>query len=114
MQFIVYLSSAPHSYAVFDSATAVSWRKLQKTTLPGALHGRCTHSKAVGTSNHNIPKHLAQLSKLGAQQTNNQQAYISVSSTGHIKAVNTINCIQTVESAITWHPDCRISSPCPT
>ena len=22
--------------------------------------------------------------------------------------------IQTVESAITWHPDCRISSPCPT
>ena len=49
VQVIVYLSSAPHSYAVFDSATAVSWRKLQKTTLPGTLHGRCTHSKAVGT-----------------------------------------------------------------
>ena len=32
-----------------------SWRKLQKTTSPGTLHGRCTHSKAVGTSNHNIP-----------------------------------------------------------
>ena len=52
---MVYLSSAPHSYAVFDSATAVSWRKLQKTTSPGTLHGRCAHSKAVGTSNHNIP-----------------------------------------------------------
>ena len=37
---MVYLSSAPHSYAVFDSATAVSWRKLQKTTSPGTLHGR--------------------------------------------------------------------------
>ena len=55
VQFMIYLSSAPHSYAVFDSATAVSWRKLQKTTSPGTLHGRCTHSKAVGTSNHNIP-----------------------------------------------------------
>ena len=32
-----------------------SWRKLQKTTSPGTLHGRCTRSKAVGTSNHNIP-----------------------------------------------------------
>ena len=55
VQVMVYLPSAPHSYAVFDSATAVSWRKLQKTTSPGTLHGRCTHSKAVGTSNHNIP-----------------------------------------------------------
>ena len=55
VQVMVYLSSAPHSYAVFDSATAVSWRKLQKRTSPGTLHGRCTHSKAVGTSNHNIP-----------------------------------------------------------
>ena len=52
---MVYLSSAPHSYVVFDSATAVSWRKLQKTTSPGTLHRRCTHSKAVGTSSHNIP-----------------------------------------------------------
>ena len=52
---MVYLSSAPHSYAVFDSATAVPWRKLQKTPSPGTLHGRRTHSKAVGTSNHNIP-----------------------------------------------------------
>ena len=55
VQVMVYLSSAPHSYAVFDSATAVSSRKLQKTTSLGTLHGRCTHSKAVGTSNHNIP-----------------------------------------------------------
>ena len=54
VQFMVYLSSVPHSYAVFNSATAVSLPKLQKTTLPGTLHGRCTHSKAVGTSNHNI------------------------------------------------------------
>ena len=54
-QFMVYLLSAPHSYPVFDSATAVSWQKLQKTTSPGTLHGRYTHSKAVGTSNHNIP-----------------------------------------------------------
>ena len=30
-------------------------RKLLKTTSPGTLHGRCTRSKAVGTSNHNIP-----------------------------------------------------------
>ena len=74
-----------------------SWRKLQKTTSPGTLHGRCTRSKAVGTSNHNIPQHWAQLSKLDAQQTNNQQAYTSVNSTGHMKAVDTINGIQTVE-----------------
>ena len=40
VQYMVYLPSAPHSYAVFDSATAVSWRKLQKTTSPGTLHGR--------------------------------------------------------------------------
>ena len=40
VQYMVYLSSAPHSYAVFDSATAVSWRKLQKTTSPGTLQGR--------------------------------------------------------------------------
>ena len=40
VQYMVYLSSAPHSYAVFDSATAVSWRKLQKTTSPGTLHAR--------------------------------------------------------------------------
>ena len=40
VHFMVYLSSAFHSYAVFDSATAVSWRKLQKTTSPGTLHGR--------------------------------------------------------------------------
>ena len=83
---MVYLSAAPHSYAVFDSATAVSWRKLQKTTSPGTLHGRCTHSKAVGTSNHNIPSHRAELSKLVAQQTNKQQAYTFVNSTGHMKA----------------------------
>ena len=69
---MVYLSSAPHSYAVFDSATAVSWRKLQRTTSPGTLQGRRTHSKAVGTSNHNIPYHWAQPSKLIAQQTNDQ------------------------------------------
>ena len=69
---MVYLSSAPHSYAVFHSATAVSWQKLQKTTSPGTLHGRCTHTEAVDTSNHNIPYHWAQLSKLVAQQTNNQ------------------------------------------
>ena len=37
---MVYLSSAPHSYAVFDSATAVSWQKLQKTISPGTLHRR--------------------------------------------------------------------------
>ena len=55
VQFMVYLSSAPHSYAVLDSATAVSWRKLQNTTSPGTRHGCCTHTKAVGTSNHNIP-----------------------------------------------------------
>ena len=55
VQVMVYLSSAPHSYAMFDSATAVSWPRPQKTTLPGTLHVRCTHSKAVGTSNYNIP-----------------------------------------------------------
>ena len=40
LQCMVYLSSAPHSYAVFDSATAMSWRKLHNTTSPGTLHGR--------------------------------------------------------------------------
>ena len=55
VQVMVYLSSASPSYAVFDFVTAVFWQKLQKTTSPGTLHGRCTHSKAVGTSNHNIP-----------------------------------------------------------
>ena len=55
VQVMVYLSSAAHSDAVFDSATAVSWQKLQKTTLPGTPNRCCTHSKAVGTSNHNIP-----------------------------------------------------------
>ena len=40
VQYMVHLSSAPQLYAVFDSATAVSWRKLQKTTSPGTLHGR--------------------------------------------------------------------------
>ena len=93
---MVYLSSAPHWCAVFDSSTAVSWGKLQKITSPGTLHGCCTKSKAVGTSNHNIPYHWAQLSKLVAQQTSNQQAYTSVNSTGHMKAVDTINGIQTV------------------
>ena len=37
---MVYLSSAPHSYGVFDSATTVSWQKLRKTPSPGNLHGR--------------------------------------------------------------------------
>ena len=32
---MVYLSSAPHSHPVLDSATAVSWRKLQKTIYRG-------------------------------------------------------------------------------
>ena len=40
VQYMVYLLSAPHSYAVFDSATAVSWRKLQKKIFSGTLHGR--------------------------------------------------------------------------
>ena len=40
LQCMVYLSSAPHSYAMFDSATSVSWRKLQETGSPGTLHGR--------------------------------------------------------------------------
>ena len=51
---MVYLSSAPYSNAVFDFATAASWRKLQKTTSPGPCTG-ATHSKAVGSSRyHNI------------------------------------------------------------
>ena len=37
---MIYPLSATHSYAVFDSAKAVSWRKLQKITSPGTLHGR--------------------------------------------------------------------------
>ena len=103
---MVYLSSAPHSYGVFDCATAVSWWKLQKTTLPGRLHGRYQQQ---GCGLVEIPLHWAQLSKLSAQQTNNQQDYTSVGSTGHIKAVDTINGVPTVKSAITLHSDCRIS-----
>ena len=37
------------------------------------------------------------------------RAYTSVNSRGHIKAVDTMNGVLTVESAITWHADCRIS-----
>ena len=40
VQYMVYLSSAPHSYAVINSATAACWRKLHKTTSPGTLQGR--------------------------------------------------------------------------
>ena len=40
VQYMVYLSSTPHSYGVFDSATTVSWQKLRKTPSPGNLHGR--------------------------------------------------------------------------
>ena len=90
---MVYLLSAPHSYAVSDSATAVSWRRLQKTTSPGTLHGRYPQQ---GFGHVEIPHHWAQLSKRGAQQTDNQQAYTSVNSTGHIKAVDTNKCVLTV------------------
>ena len=92
VQYMVYLLSAPHSYTVFDSATAVSRRKLQKTSLPGTLHGRYPQQ---------VPYHWAQPLKLSAQQTNNQQDYTSVKSTGHVKAVDTINGVPTDESAIT-------------
>ena len=68
VQYMVYLSSAPHLYAVFDSATAVSWRKLQKTTLPGTLHGRYPQQRCGPVE---IPQHWAQPSKLSAQLTNN-------------------------------------------
>ena len=106
VQFMVYLSSAPNSYAVLDSATAMSWRKLQKTTSPGTLHSRYPQQ---GGGPIEIPYHWAQPSKLSAQRTNNQQDYTSVKSTGHIKTVDTINGVPTVESAIGWHPDYRIS-----
>ena len=56
----------------------------------------------------------AQLSKLDAQQTNNQQAYTSVNSTGHMKAVDTINGIQMSNKPLLGIQTCRISSPCPT
>ena len=47
VQYMIYASSPPHSYAVFDSATAVSWRKLQKTTSPSTLHG-CYEQQGCG------------------------------------------------------------------
>ena len=73
---MVYLSSAPHSYAVFDYATAVSWRKLQKTTSPGTLHGRCTHSKAVGTSKHHNIGHSYRRWE-PSRQTTNRRIHLS-------------------------------------
>ena len=106
VQYMVYLSSAPHLYAVFESATAVSWPKLQNTTSPGTLHRPYPQQ---GWGPVEVPKHWAQLWKLSAQQTNNHQVYTSVNSTGHIEAVNTLNGVLTVESAITWHRECRMS-----
>ena len=74
---MVYLSSAPHSYDMFDSATVVSWRKLQKTSSPGTLHGRCTHSKAVCTSKHHIIGH-SHRSWVPSGQTTNRPIHLSV------------------------------------
>ena len=79
---MVHLSSAPHSYAVFDSATAV------------ALCGSCRRQPRQAHCTLWARRTITyQLSKLDAQQTNNQQAYTSVNSTGHVKAVDTINGI---------------------
>ena len=74
---MVYLSSASHSYAVFDSATSVSWQKLQKTTSPGKLHGRCTHSKAVVTSKHHNIGHSYR-SWVPSRQTTNRPVHLSI------------------------------------
>ena len=74
---MVYLSSAPHSYAVSDSATAVSWRKLQKTTSLGTLHGRCTHSKAVGASKYHNIGHILR-SWVPSRQTTNRPIHLSI------------------------------------
>ena len=74
---MVYLSSAPHSYAVFDSATAVSWRELQKTTSPGTLHGHCSHSKAVGTSKYHNIGHSYR-SWVPRRQTTNRGIHLSI------------------------------------
>ena len=114
---MVYLSTVPHSYAVFDSATAVSWRKLQKTTSPGTLHGRCTHNKAVGTSKYHNIGHSYR-SWVPSRQTTNRPIHLSIRQDILRQSTPLMPSrlsnqpslgIQTVESAITWHPDCRIS-----
>ena len=74
---MVYLSSASHSYAVFDSSTAVSWRKRQKTTSPGTVHGHCTHSKAVGTSKHHTIGHSYR-SWVPSRQTTKRPIHLSI------------------------------------
>ena len=81
------------------------------TTRPFGRAAGAHYPLAVGAGDAGVgtrhqPHSALLLSKLDAQQTNNQQAYTSVNSTAHIKAVDTINGVLTVESAITWHPDC--------
>ena len=88
---MVHPSSAPHSHAVFDSATAVALggscrRQPRQAHCTGAVPAARLWARRTMTY-HNIE----------AGCSADQQAYTSVSSTGHMKAVDTINGIQTVE-----------------
>ena len=96
-------SSAPHSHAVFDSATAAA---LGGSCRRQPRQAHCTGAAPAARlwAGRTITYH-----NIEAGCSADQQAYTSVSSTGHMKAVDTINGIQTVEKAITWHPDCRIA-----
>ena len=86
-----HLSSAPHSHAVFDSATAAD------------LGGSCRRQPCPAHRTGAVPaarlwaRRTITYHNIEAGCSADQQAYTSVSSTGHMKAVDTINGIQTVE-----------------
>ena len=84
-------SSAPHSHAAFDFATAVAFggscrRQPRQAHCTGAVPAARLWARRTITY-HNIE----------AGCSADQQACISVSSTGHMEAFDTINGIQTAE-----------------
>ena len=84
-------SSAPHSHAVFDFATAAAFggssrRQPRQAHCTGAVPAARLWARRTITY-HNIE----------AGCSADQQACTSVSSTGHMEAFDTINGIQTVE-----------------
>ena len=90
---MVHPSSAPHSYAVFDSATAVA---LGGSCIRQPRQAHCTG--AVPAARLWARRHTITLgAAIEAGCSADQQVYTSLSSTGHMKAVDTINGIQTVE-----------------
>ena len=91
---MVHLSSAPHSYAVFNSATAVA---LGGSCRRQPRQAHCTGAVPAARlwARRTITYHNSTAIEAGCSA--DLQAHTSVSSTGHMKAVDTINGIQNVE-----------------